>query len=168
MKDDARRRALDYLASHHVMTLATSGADGPWAAGVFYVSDGLALYFLSSPASRHGVDLAANPRVAVTIHEDYADWPQIKGIQAEGRACALAGDEEKRARALYGDKYPLVGKLAQAPAAIVKAIAKVCWYRFTPRRMYFIDNSRGFGHRDEIDCSAAASPHANEDARGVR
>ena len=26
-----------YLADHHVMTLATHGPDGPWAAAVFYV-----------------------------------------------------------------------------------------------------------------------------------
>ena len=27
----------EYLARHHVMTLATQGGDGPWAAAVFYV-----------------------------------------------------------------------------------------------------------------------------------
>lgn len=150
MIPDAERRALDYLRTHHVMTLATSGADGPWAASVFYAADGFTLYFLSSPASRHCTNLAANPRVAVTVQEDYPDWPQIKGIQAEGRVAELAGDEETLARRLYGDKYPVVGKLAQAPAAIVRAMAKVRWYRFTAQRLYFIDNAAGFGHRDEV------------------
>lgn len=148
----AREAALAYLQTHHVMTLATHGSDGPWAAAVFYVSDGFTLYFLSAPASRHAAALAAQARVAITVQEDYADWPQIKGIQAEGLACEVSGDEEKRARRLYGDKYPVVGKLALAPAAIVKALAKVRWYRFVPERLYFIDNSAGFGHRDEIDC----------------
>jgi len=144
--------ALDYLGTHHVMTLATHGPAGPWAAAVFYVSDGTTLYFLSSPSSRHCRNLSDNPQVAVTIHEDYADWPQIKGIQAEGVAREISGDDERQARALYGAKYPVVGKLAQAPAAIVKALAKVRWYRFEPQRMVFIDNTAGFGHRDEIDC----------------
>jgi len=27
----------------------------------------------------------------------------------------------------------------------------VRWYRLEPQRLYFIDNSRGFGHRDEIE-----------------
>jgi len=40
--------------------------------------------------------------------------------------------------------------LAEAPAAIVKALAKVRWYKIVPQRLYFIDNSRGLGNRDEI------------------
>ena len=40
MSDDARARALAYVAGHHVMTLATQGPDGPWAAAVFYAADG--------------------------------------------------------------------------------------------------------------------------------
>lgn len=150
MIPDAHRRALDYLRSHHVMTLATQGADGPWAASVFYAADGFTLYFLSSPTSRHSANVASNPRVAVTVQEDYADWPQIKGVQAEGVVAELSRDEEALARRLYGEKYPVVGKLAQAPAVIVQAMTKVRWYRFVPDRLYFIDNAAGFGQRDEV------------------
>lgn len=142
-----------YLQSHHVATIATS--DGNiWAAAVFYASDGYTFYFLSSPSSRHCRNLAGNARVALTIQEDYADWPDIKGVQAEGIATEISGSEEEHARRLYGQKFPLVGKLAQAPAAIVKAMAKVRWYKVVPTRLYFIDNSAGFGQRDEIDLSA--------------
>jgi hypothetical protein len=44
----------------------------------------------------------------------------------------------------------VVGKLAQAPAAIVKALAKVRWYKVVPHHLYFVDNAAGLGHRDEI------------------
>lgn len=148
---DLRMRVEDYLREHHVATLATVGAEGVWAAAVFYVSDGYKLYFLSSPTSRHCQNLAHDGRVAVTIQEDYADWPDIKGVQVEGDAVEIAGAEEKQARLLYGQKFAVVGKLAQAPAAIVKAMAKVRWYKVVPQRLYFIDNSAGFGHRDEVD-----------------
>lgn len=141
-----------YLRAHHVATLATSG-ESIWAAAVFYVSDGTTLYFLSSPTSRHCSNLAANGSVALTVQEDYADWPDIKGVQLEGTASEISGSEEEHARRLYGQKFPLVGKLAQAPAAIVKAMAKVRWYKVVPTRLYFIDNSLGFGRRDEIDLS---------------
>lgn len=151
MADALRERALDYLHGHHVMTLATQGSEGPWAAAVFYVNDGFMLYCLSAPSSRHCMNLAHSPRISATIQEDYADWPQIKGVQLEGIASGISGEEEARARRLYGEKYPVVGKLAQAPAAIVKAMAKVRWYKVVPDRLYFIDNSAGFGHRDEID-----------------
>ena len=150
MTGEPRRRAHAYLRAHHVMTLATQGSAGPWAAAVFYASDGFTLYFLSAPSTRHCTAIAATARVAATIQEDYTDWPQIRGIQLEGTARELAGADAERARRLYGEKYPLLGNLAQAPAAITAALAKIRWYRLVPERQYFIDNSVGFGHRDEI------------------
>ena len=140
-----------YLAEHHVVTLATGGADGPWAAAVFYACDGASLIFLSAPGSRHCRNLAQDARCAATVQEDYREWSQIKGIQLEGRVVALHGEEEKRARRLYGEKFPIVAEVADMPPAIAKALAKVRWFRLVPERIFFIDNSRGFGHRDEID-----------------
>ncbi|HUY03102.1 MAG TPA: pyridoxamine 5'-phosphate oxidase family protein [Rhodocyclaceae bacterium] len=147
---EPRAQALDYLRLHRVATLASIGAEGPWAAAVFYVNDGFTLYFLSSPGSRHCANLTQDARVAATVQEDYADWRQIKGIQLQGTVELLAGEEEASARKLYGGKYPLVGRIGGAPAAIVQALAKVRWYRLVPARLYFIDNAAGFGHRDEI------------------
>ena len=149
-----QQRVRDYLGAHHVATLATTGSDGPWAAAVFYVSDGYTLYFLSSPGTRHCGNLKQDPRVAVTIQEDYSGWKEIKGIQLEGRVRELAGAEETEARRLYAEKYPLIGQLAMMPDAIVKALARVRWYRLDPARMYFIDNSAAFGQRDEVKLDA--------------
>lgn len=152
MNSSLRDRLLTYLREHHVMSLATTGTEGPWAAAVFYVNDATTLYFLSSPGSRHCRNLTMYSRVAVTIQEDYPDWPSIKGIQLEGTAIQIGGDEEVQARALYGEKFPVVGKLAHAPAAIVKAMAKVRWYKVVPETLYFIDNAVGFGNRERILC----------------
>jgi uncharacterized protein YhbP (UPF0306 family) len=88
------QQAAAYLAGHHVMTLATQGADGPWAAAVFYASDGASLIFLSAPNTRHCRNLAQDARCAVTIQEDYREWSLIKGIQLEGRVVELEGDDE--------------------------------------------------------------------------
>ncbi len=139
-----------YLHTHQVVTLATMAEDGPWAAAVFYVNDGTALYFLSSPNSRHCRNLELDARAAATIQTDTGDWREIKGLQMEGTVRRLAGTEEARARRLYAEKFPLVGDLAQAPAAIVAALARVRWYCLAPTRLFFIDNSAGFGRRDEI------------------
>lgn len=151
MTDRLNIRVEQYLRDHNVATLATGSAGDLWAAAVFYVSDGFTLYFLSAPTSRHALHLEQNPRVAVTIQEDYADWLKIKGVQLEGVASELSGTEEEKARRLYGRKFPVVGLLAQAPAAIVKALAKVRWYRIDPQRLFFIDNSLGLGQRAEVD-----------------
>jgi len=88
--------------------------------------------------------------VAVTIQEDYSDWLDIRGVQIEGVASEISGPEEQRVRTLYGRKFPVIGLLAQVPAAIVKVLSKVRWYRIVPQKMYFIDNSLALGHRDEI------------------
>lgn len=155
MSSALHARALALLAEHHVLTLATHDGQWPWAAAVFYAHDGLDLFFLSKPQTRHARNLAANPRCAVTIQHDYSDWPQIKGIQAEGDCTALQGAERERAIALYGQRFPLVARAGGAPLAIARALALVQWYRFRPQWLYVIDNTLGFGHRDELDCAAA-------------
>ncbi|MEO8125324.1 MAG: pyridoxamine 5'-phosphate oxidase family protein [Burkholderiales bacterium] len=139
-----------YLAQHHVMTLATQGADGPWAAAVFYAVDGDDLIFLSSPKTRHCSDLAHDARCAATIQGQPEDWRAIQGVQIEGRVEELRVDELHRARDAYAKRFPFV-RPAGAPAAIVAALARVRWYRLCIVRLYFIDNARGFGDRQQFD-----------------
>lgn len=147
---EARGRALDYLAGHSVVSLATHGPDGPWAAAVFYVNEDFNLYFISSPASRHSCNLAAHAAVAASVHEDYREWREIKGIQLEGTVAQVAPVEAARIRKLYGEKFPLAADPGSAPAAIAAAFAKVRWYKLAAARVYFVDNSAGFGHRDQV------------------
>jgi uncharacterized protein YhbP (UPF0306 family) len=149
-----RQTALRYLRDHHVMTLATDGPQGLWAAAVYYANDDFTLYFLSAPHTRHATNLHAQPRVAATIHEDYADWREIKGIQLEGIATQLEGEAEQHASQVFGAKYPLVVAREDAPGAVARALAGIRWYSVAPDRLYFIDNAKGFGHRDEISLTA--------------
>jgi uncharacterized protein YhbP (UPF0306 family) len=169
MQDELRQTVLAFLQQHHVMTLATQGSadsgnesenvahsdavsdGGPWAAAVFYAHDATTLYFLSSARSRHARDLARDARVAVSIQSQPADWKDIRGIQLQGRAVQLEGAERLAAMARYGLRFPIVGNLARAPAAIAQAFAKVSWYRIDAKYLFFIDNSKGFGHRDRLD-----------------
>ena len=144
---DPRKLALDYLHDHQVMTLATVGEAGPWAAAVFYVNNGFALFFLSVGHTRHVQNVVEQPRAAATIQEDYKDWPAIRGIQLEGRVIQLQGVERKEAISLYEKKYPFI---KSAPSQIRLGLARVNWYCLSPRRLYFIDNSQGLGHRDEV------------------
>lgn len=151
---DARSNAQAYLRAHNVMSIATHGPEGLWSAAVFYANEKFDLYFLSAPSTRHALNLAANPRVAVTIQEDYGDWRAIQGIQLEGSVSRLRGADQARAILLYGKKFSIVGNIARAPAEIARAFSRVAWYRITPTRLFFVDNSQGFGHRDEIEIGA--------------
>ena len=153
MPTDLKQQILDYLHSHNTMTLATTQGDLPWAATVFFASEDFRLYFFSAPDSRHCQNVAANPRVAVTIQEDYRDWRKIKGIQLEGRVTLVDGIIEKaRAMAIYARKYPEIIKLFIDPASGVfhKAFLKVKFYCVMPDRVFFIDNAQGFGKRQEL------------------
>jgi uncharacterized protein len=160
MAEELKRRILQYMDDHNTMTLATSDKDAPWAATVFYASDGFKLYFFSAPDSRHCQNLAANPRVAVTIQEDYHDWRQIKGIQLEGRVAAVDSLIEKgKAMTAYARKYPDVIKIFTDPQSggLYKAFLKVKFYRVAPERVFFIDNEQGFGKRQELETEELAS-----------
>ena len=153
MSDLLKQQVLSYLETHNTMTLGTCSGDVPWAATVFYASDDLRLYFFSVPDSRHCQNLAANPRVAVTVQEDYHDWQKIKGIQLEGTAILVDSIIEKaKAMAVYARKYPEVIKLFTNPASglFYKAFLKVKFYCVIPEKLFFIDNEQGFGKRQEL------------------
>lgn len=145
-----RERVLALLGEHHVMTLSTIGADGPWAAAVFYAHDDLRLYFLSSPTSRHAENLARDSRAAATIQRDYDDWPGIRGLQLAGTVREVARADEARVRALYQQRYPLIGGGAGMPRKLLEALDKIRWYEFVPKDIHLIDNTLGFAHREHL------------------
>jgi len=149
-RPDLRATLLAWLAGHNVLTLATQGSEGPWAAAVYYVNDDFTLYFLSPPTTRHCRNLDRDPRFAATIQKDEADWRRITGVQIEGRASRVDGRESLRAAALYARKFAFADP-ARASGAILAALAKVAWYRLSPDALYLIDNTQGLGHRERLD-----------------
>ena len=97
-REDLARRIGAFLADHHVMSLASQGADGPHAANLFYACDGLALLWVSDADTRHSREIDADSRVAATVAPDYADFADIRGLQITGTARRLvAADERARA-----------------------------------------------------------------------
>jgi len=153
---DAREHILAYIASHHVLTLATEHNHVPWAASLFYANDGLTLYFVSDPETRHAQNIAANPHVAATIHEDYDDWRSIQGVQLEG-ACREITDpiESARARVVYASKFPFIADLLRAPRELGAAFARARWYKIEPTWARFTDNTRGFGWKEVLSLRAS-------------
>ena len=148
---DTRAHMLAYIAAHHTLTLATEQDGRPWASSLFYANDGFTLYFVSDPETQHAKNLKHNPRVAVTIAEDRRDWRAITGLQLEG-TCEEIGHPVDAARALavYAAKFSFIGDLLRAPKALGSAMAKARFHRINPRWVRLIDNTRGFGHKDEI------------------
>lgn len=150
MVDELADRVTEFLDTHNVMSLATTGADGPHAANVFYARDGFALLWISDPTSRHSVELEADARVAATIAKDYADFATIRGLQVSGRARRITGPSEcRRARDLLEAKYVFLTQAALGGVRDTYERAQI--YRLDIDRSVLIDNSRGFGHKDVLE-----------------
>jgi len=150
-----KKTVLKYMEEHNTVSLATEKDGTPHASSVFYVNIGFALYFLSSPSSRHGENISHNPMVSATINEDYFNWLTIKGIQLEGLVENIGGIlKNGRIAMAYVKKFPDVADFLLSPQglghAIAQKVAKVEFYKLTPSRILFIDNELGFGHRKEL------------------
>jgi uncharacterized protein YhbP (UPF0306 family) len=174
--EELKETVLDYLKTHNTMTLATTRDNRPWAASVFYASDGFTLYFISDPeVCWHSQNIAENPHVSATVDEDYRlenpdDWRKVKGIQLEGIAEMLTSEEEvARAVAAYVKKYPFVSiylksiihfprvisfleKFAQKLPFVpdFKAVSENKFYKVVPTRVWFVDNETSFERRQEV------------------
>lgn len=156
MTDEAVSRIRAYLEQRTTLSLATLGPSGVWAASVFFASDeNLSLYFVSDPKTQHCQDLTSNPDVVVTINEDVKDWAAIQGLQIKGRAGAVEDGSRSAVQELYLTKFPDVRSLFEAPKSadeqqIANRLGDSRFYRIVPIWIRFIDNSRGFGFREEL------------------
>lgn len=146
---------LEYMKSHHTVSLATEKDGIPHAATVFFINIEFDLYFFSSSTSRHGDNFSQNPVVSATINEDYSEWLSIKGIQMEGVVENIGGIlKNPRISKEYVKKFPGVADFLLSPKklgeAIAKKVAGVDFYRLKSSKIYFLNNELGFGHRDEL------------------
>lgn len=155
---DLRLRLQDFLRGHDTMTLATIGPSGePQAAAVFYAADDqLNLYFLSGPSSRHSQNLQRGPRAAATIQADGQAWQEIWGLQIEGTAHLVAGVRETaRAARVFAGRFDFLQGLldergTDGPVALRGPLAGSRFYVLRPAWIRLIDNTRGFGHKEEL------------------
>jgi nitroimidazol reductase NimA-like FMN-containing flavoprotein (pyridoxamine 5'-phosphate oxidase superfamily) len=87
------RTLIDALA---YMTLATAGADGrPWASPVWFAHrDHREFVWISRPGTRHSRNLAANPRLAISIYDSTVvpDDAAAVYVEAEGAEVTDAGE----------------------------------------------------------------------------
>lgn len=138
-----------FLARHNVATLAYSDGQGPGACAVWYaVGEDLALYFLSSPATRHGAALESGGEVAFTVQKDEQDWRAIQGVQGRGWCAPVTEAERRTAWSIYSGRFPFV--LRQFPD-LQMALTRTTLWMVTPGWLRLIDNTRGFGHKQEIE-----------------
>lgn len=132
------------------MSLATSRNNHPYAAALFYASDGLTLYFLSNPSSEHSLNIFLNPRVAATINTEHFDWKTVRGLRIMGKAYAVGEEESKRARDIFESKYPFLTGLLKS-GVLRREFADYSFFKIIPETIRLIDNSVHFGYRAEME-----------------
>lgn len=147
--DDSIQSARHYLATHNVLCLSTCVDSTSWVAPVFYAVCNSRLVFLSAPHTAHCKNIVSNPHISASIQQDYKEWTEIKGIQLEGAVSRVKSADTPSVIQAYSKKFPLTGE--DAPPEIARALDKIHWFEIKVQRLLFIDNSKGLGHRVEVE-----------------
>jgi len=139
-----------YLVQHTTLSLATCHDSRPWSTDLFYASDdSCRLYFVSGVTARHCQHIADNPQVSASISGQFDDWRDIKGLQLDGVASVVSESDRDGVIDRYLTKFPALKSLHQA-SELFALLWKSHFYCISPKWMRLIDNSKGFGHKDEM------------------
>ena len=151
MDEKLRKRILQLLGQHRIMTVATLRPDGwPQATTVGYASEGLILYFLCGKESQKAANLARDDRVSLTVDHDTPQVMEIAGLSMAARAQPVTdrAEAEKVLRLLF-QKYPQ--QTAPLPFPMPKP-EDVALFRVTPKVISVLDYTKGFAHTDLVTC----------------
>ncbi|MBN1665017.1 MAG: pyridoxamine 5'-phosphate oxidase family protein [Deltaproteobacteria bacterium] len=145
MDSDLKNRITKYISECPACTLATATVDGePNASTVFISNVGMDLYFNTAKDSQKIRNIQANPRVSIAMQK--IAFPktdaEISGIQYNGAAKILADDNLADVPGGVMARHKAFNSVKPGNAVIVKV---------TPKKIYLVDYSKGFRHRDVLD-----------------
>jgi nitroimidazol reductase NimA-like FMN-containing flavoprotein (pyridoxamine 5'-phosphate oxidase superfamily) len=150
MDEQIKKKILEILDQHRIMTIATLRPDGwPQATTVGYVNEALTLYFLCGLDSQKAANLARDDRVSLTIDHDTDQIMEITGLSMAAHARAVVDRvEAEKVLRMLPLKYP---DQAALPIAMPKP-EEVRIFRVEPTIISVLDYSKGFGHTDLVAC----------------
>lgn len=150
MDSALKRKILELLDRHRLMTVATLRPDGwPQATTVGYANEGFTIYFLCGPDSQKARNLAQDNRVSLTIDHDTPQVMEISGLSMAARAHAVVDSTEAaKALRLLMQKYPQQDSIP-LPMPSPKDVRI---FRVTPMVISVLDYSKGFAHTDLVTC----------------
>jgi uncharacterized protein YhbP (UPF0306 family) len=139
-----------FLARHTTLSLATCHDGRPWSADLFYASDdSCKLYFVSGVTTFHCQYIADNSRVSATISRQFDNWRDINGLQLDGVAKVVPESDRDEVIDMYLTKFPALKTLHRA-SKLFALLWENHFYCISPRWIRLIDNSKGFGRKDEM------------------
>jgi uncharacterized protein YhbP (UPF0306 family) len=93
----------EYLSGNKHMQLATVHNGQPWLCTVYFTSDDdFNLYWMSARSRQHSVEIASNPKTAVTV---VRDTERKRALQITGTAHEVADNDLERVHSLYTNKF---------------------------------------------------------------
>lgn len=122
-----------FIKRHHVLTLATSSAEGLWCANCFYALDkeSGSLLFTSSPETRHGSNMEQNPQVAASIVLETRVVGRVQGLQITG----TVQKADSRGEKVYLKRFPYA------------VACELHLWELKPSSLKLTDNTLGFGKK---------------------
>lgn len=147
---ELEERIEDYISSRRLATIALSRDNKPSAHTVFYINEGLDIYFVSDPLTEKVKTIEVNPAASLTIDDDEKDWTNIKGIQLYGKAEMIPPEKDEELLRVYHDKYPELKELGGVPEHHV-------FIKVIPDKIYFLDYSKEFGAREILHVEKKSS-----------
>lgn len=126
------------LREQNTLALATTDDTGEACiAPLFYIADeGLSLFWLSSRASLHSVNLIRTPRAAATVFRHADNWKEIRGVQMRGSVTVIT-DRKRRREVIktYCQRFKL--------KSVFRGTIRQCaLFEFRPEFIRYIDNSQ--------------------------
>ena len=125
---------IKFIRKHHLLTLATVNGEGmPYVANCFYAYDKERNLFIftSDMATRHGQEMASEPRVALSVVLETRVVGRVQGLQITGQV-GRATDSDKT---LYLKRFPYA------------VVADLTLWRLEADMMKLTDNTLGFGKK---------------------
>ncbi len=103
---DLRAIIQDYLLKAQILDLGTSKDNKPWVTTLYFAVDAnLNLYWMSRSSRRHSQELESNPHVSGSILFPAVYGEKVRGLQVQGTAKQLNGEEADAGRNIYTSKY---------------------------------------------------------------
>lgn len=128
------KRITDFMARHHVLTLATATKEGvPYCAACFYAYDKSRnlIVFTSDDSTLHAQQMVENSSVAVAINLETRIVGKVQGIQI----CGTVRRGEEADKSVYIKRFPYA------------TVAPLNIWVVEPTFMKLTDNTLGFGKK---------------------
>jgi nitroimidazol reductase NimA-like FMN-containing flavoprotein (pyridoxamine 5'-phosphate oxidase superfamily) len=160
MDEALRAIIINLLSQHNIMTLATVRPDGfPQATTVYYVNDGLTLYFATDPASQKAGNIKLNNKVSVAIASETQNANKLKALSLSGIAAKVTNPSH-----VHHAQLSLFKAVPQAKRFSPTDSAQLIVYSITPIVMSLVDYAAGYGKTFPIEVERDLSG-AERDAR---